>query len=99
MLTTTSANWSAAQPAGGVRANLRRAGTINFLRRQIICSLRSIAVLLFLVTASSLLDGHAALAQSHVLQLDTGGHQGDIKDVIFTRDGAQIVSAGDDKVI
>src|SRR5205809_6738121 len=41
----------------------------------------------------------ATPAQTQILQLDTGGHQGDIKDVIFTRDGTQIISAGDDKVI
>jgi WD40 repeat protein len=34
-----------------------------------------------------------------ILMLDTGGHMAPIKGLAFTRDGNQIVSAGDDKVI
>jgi len=52
------------------------------------------SVLCWLAAASG-----PAPAASYVFQLDTGGHQGDIKDVIFTADGNRIVSAGDDKVI
>jgi WD40 repeat protein/uncharacterized caspase-like protein len=33
------------------------------------------------------------------LMLDTGGHQAVLKDIIWTKDGRQIISAGDDKVI
>jgi WD40 repeat protein len=33
------------------------------------------------------------------LTLDTGGHMGKIRDLTFTPDGEQLVSAGDDKVI
>jgi WD40 repeat protein len=33
------------------------------------------------------------------LMLDTGGHTAIIKDIVFTPDGKQLVSAGDDKVI
>ena len=33
------------------------------------------------------------------LVIDTGGHASLIRDVIFTRDGKQLISAGDDKVV
>jgi WD40 repeat protein len=42
---------------------------------------------------------HSADAGDPMLMLDTGGHMATIKSVIFTRDGRQIVSASDDKVI
>lgn len=38
-------------------------------------------------------------SQSLVLMPDTGGHTGLIRSLAFTKDGRQIVSAGDDKVI
>lgn len=33
------------------------------------------------------------------LMLDTGGHQAVLKDIVWTKNGRQIISAGDDKVI
>lgn len=41
----------------------------------------------------------AVLSTAPVLMLDTGGHMSVIRDVHFTPDGKQLVSAGDDKVI
>ena len=72
-----------------------RAGVFN----RVFCRFLRQMVLIYLPLAICLLVGNTAFGQSHILQLDTGGHRGDIKDVIFTRDGTQVVSAGDDKVI
>jgi WD40 repeat protein len=63
------------------------------------CSRSRRTLWVLFLSAVIALGGSAAFAQPYVLQLDTGGHQGDIKDVIFTRDGTQIISAGDDKII
>jgi WD40 repeat protein len=53
----------------------------------------------FLAVGLLFLAGKPVAAASQVFQVDTGGHQGDIRDVVFTADGKQIVSAGEDKGI
>ena len=41
----------------------------------------------------------AAFARTPVLRIDSGGHMSVVWKVLFTRDGRQVVSAGEDKVI
>ena len=36
------------------------------------------------------------LAGDPILVIDSGGHTGDIRKMIFTKDGRQLISAGDD---
>ncbi|HEY6391210.1 MAG TPA: caspase family protein [Bryobacteraceae bacterium] len=38
-------------------------------------------------------------ASDPILVIDSGGHTGDIRKMIFTKDGRQLISAGDDKVV
>ena len=55
--------------------------------------------LAFLLCFFVMLTPSVATASQPILSLDTGGHMAVIRSVVFTPDGSQAISAGDDKTI
>ncbi len=61
--------------------------------------MRALTVLLVVVLGAAVLGVAPARGEEPILVIDSGGHRAKIRDLIFTRDGVYLVSAGADKVV